>query len=115
MKNLNVIKALGVTLLIGIFVPLIYLVFTDFVHFMQELIWFDIAKTDENKLAIIPLSILGGVILSGALLINKKIMGRELSHEISSLLKDTKITPKLMVAAFIIGAISLIGGASLGP
>jgi H+/Cl- antiporter ClcA len=110
-----ILKSLLATFLISALVPLVYVVFTDLVHFMQELIWFDIAKTDENKLAIIPLSILGGIVLSGALLINKRIAGRELSHEIKDLVKDIKITPKLMLTAFIIGAISLIGGASLGP
>ncbi|MCU0667439.1 MAG: chloride channel protein [Patescibacteria group bacterium] len=109
------LKTIVTVFIVSILVPIIYLLFTNLVHYLQELIWFDIADVNNNKIVVIPLSIIGGLILSWAIMVNKNKLGRELSHDIKELTKDIKISPKLVVSAFLIGIASLVGGASLGP
>lgn len=101
---------------IGAIVACIYFIFHKSVDYLQQLIWFDIADTDENKSMILPLAIIGAVVIAITLRLFKSRGHQEIGHAISDYSAHAKqLNVRWLVQAFFIGLISLIAGASLGP
>jgi H+/Cl- antiporter ClcA len=114
MKKL--LQSLLASALIGLFVAGTYFVFHNVVTELQQYIWFDIAHTDENKAAIIPTAIIGAVLLAIVLRTFKTRGHQELGHAISDYAAHGKQLNLVWLSrAFVIGLVSLVAGASLGP
>jgi H+/Cl- antiporter ClcA len=113
MKKL--LPALLLSFITGALIAGVYQVFTVFVEEAQHFIWFDIADTETNKLAAIPVAIVGGLALAGALRFVHNKGHQEIGHTIASLLETKNIQTVWVARSLAIGAISLVAGASLGP
>jgi H+/Cl- antiporter ClcA len=114
MKKLTVI--LGSSILTGAIIAVIYFIFHNLVTELQDYIWFDVAGTDEHKLMAIPLAIAGALLLAFTLKVFKDRGHQDIGHAIKDYTAHGKqINVRWLIQVFIIGLVSLVGGASLGP
>lgn len=101
---------------IGALIAAIYFVFHNLVYTLQQYVWFDVANTDENKLMIFPVALIGGVILMAVLRLFKTKGHQEIGHAISDYSAHAnQLNVRWLIQAFFIGIVSLVAGASLGP
>ena len=102
--------------LIGALIASTYFIFHNLVTELQQFIWFDIAKTDENKLMTIPVAIAGALILATTLQLFRSRGHQEIGHAIGDYAAHgNQLSVKWLLQAFAIGLVSLVAGASLGP
>ncbi len=113
-KSPLVIIALSVFL--GVVVALLYLGFEWIASNGTNWLWNDVVQSDTNRLRVIPLALLMSVVYTIVikLVSNKRIVKPETSllDELDSIKKTSLFTVAVIL---LVGATSLIAGASLGP
>lgn len=109
------LKFAGILILLGFVNTIILLVFEWIVADGTQFIWNDIFKTNEFRLLVIPLAAVLGVVYSWVLLkFGEKRVGKV---HVGLVLDEDQIptTVKTIAIIFLIGAVGLLAGASLGP
>ena len=110
------IKYVLASIFIGAVVGFLYLVFEWVVNNGTNWLWNDLVESDTFRWRVIPLAIIMSIILSAVVLFFKKNRLQKTSTNLLDELNDikpTKISDILVI--LVIGALSLIAGASLGP
>ena len=110
------IKYVLASIFIGAVVGFLYLVFEWVVNNGTNWLWNDLVESDTFRCRVIPLAIIMSIILSAVVLFFKKNRLQKTSTNLLDELNDikpTKISDILVI--LVIGALSLIAGASLGP
>lgn len=110
------IKYVLASIFIGAVVSFLYLVFEWVVNNGTNWLWNDLVVSDTYRWRVIPLAIIMSIILSAVVLFFKKNRLQKTSTNLLDELNDikpTKISDILVI--LVIGALSLIAGASLGP
>lgn len=110
MKNIKLLLACG---LVSVLVAVTYYLFETAVHESINYIWDDLFNSEENRLVVVPLAVVLGMIYFGAQrLLDKKSEGKE-SHGLGGEKFDPSL--KALFVILLLGYFSLIAGASLGP
>lgn len=99
----------------GIIVAALYNIFINLVEKIQNYIWFDLGKTNEYAFMAIPLAIIGGIAIAGTIHFLTARGHVEYGHKITELIKAPNIDLSWTLKTLLIGGVSLIAGASLGP
>ncbi len=99
--------------LTGALVGAIYVGFTSVVEYLQHWLWFEIGQVDVIHWHTIPIAIVGAVALSCAL--KYWPQKDDVPHTIPALMASSNITWSWLVLSLIIGGLSLVAGAGLGP
>lgn len=114
MKKL--MPSLFASILTGALVALVYFIFSAVVEQLQDFIWFTLFDTAEQKIMAIPLAIAGAIILAVVLRLMAAKGHQDIGHSIAGFAAKTQdISGRWILRALIIGAVSLVAGASLGP
>lgn len=108
-------RALLAAVFSGGLVAAVYLLFTTTVDNAQEFVWFELGGVDENKIMAIPLALIGGLVMAGTLRFAKMRGHQEIGHTIPAMMGVSSVTATWLVRTLLIGFISLVAGASLGP
>lgn len=109
------LRFLLTTLFIGILNAVILVIFEFITTQGTEYLWNDFFNTDANRFSAIPVAILLSIIFSATIILFKQ---KRIGNPETDLLSDESIKPTSindLIAIFVIGAISLLAGASLGP
>jgi H+/Cl- antiporter ClcA len=102
--------------LIGLIVGFLYLGFEWLVNNGTNWLWNDVVESDEYRWRVVPLAIIMSLVLSAMIIVLHKKRVLKPSSDLLGELEDVqKTTINDIVVVLIIGALSLIAGASLGP
>lgn len=113
--NKKPFRLLFASLLTGVSIAVIYELFIGTVEHAQDFLWFSVGKTDEYKIMAIPMAVLGGLAIAAVLRVAKARGYQEIGHTISELLGHDAVTGVWVARTLVIGFVSLVAGASLGP
>lgn len=111
----NVSKIIFISLLIGFINSIIFVIFEFIVNEGTEFIWTQIFNTNLYRITVIPIAILLGILYSVTI---KQFKQKQIGNPEINLFETQKTRPvKILdlVTVFVIGAVSLLAGASLGP
>ncbi len=115
-KPTDIIRLIASSLFIGIVVGFLYLCFEWVVNNGSNWLWNDLVNSDIHRWRVIPLALIMSIIFSLVLRIfgQKRVLkpASSLLEELNDI-KKTSITK--IVVVLVIGGLSLIAGASLGP
>ena len=104
------------SLLTGASVALVYFVFSAVVDQLQDFIWFTLFDTSENKILAIPVAVCGATVLAITLKAMAAKGHQEIGHNLTGFAaKANQINLNWLMRSLLVGAVSLIAGASLGP
>lgn len=103
---------MATVILVSAFVALTYLLFEASVDIAINLIWNEWANTDEYRLLIVPLLIVLGLIFFGA---QNMLDPKAIKQQESGLGDTPKPTLTNLYKIILIGFLSMLAGASLGP
>jgi len=106
------IKLLLAIVLVGIGCALTYHVFENVVHVGIDLIWYDWFNTDTNRLLVIPLTVSLALAYFGLQHVLDKKSEAHQEHGLGDMPKPTVVS---YLKVLLLGFLSLVAGASLGP
>lgn len=114
-SNKNTVYIL-VSLVMGIIVGFLYLGFEWLVNNGSNWLWNDLVQSDTYRWRVIPLAIVMSIALTGTIVaLGKKRVLKPSSGLLDELSEIKKTSIKDITIVLIIGALSLLAGASLGP
>jgi len=115
-KTKQLLANLSIAVFMGLIVGFLYLSFEWIVNNGSNWLWNDVVQSDSYRWRVIPLAIVMSILLSGTVLFfrNKRVVKPPLSL-LDELDDVQKTSIKTIGIILVIGAVSLIGGASLGP
>lgn len=108
----KLLKIIIATILTAILVAFTYHLFEDFVHSAIDFIWLDIFNTNEKRLFVIPLSLILGLLFFG---IQELLDSKSENNDTKGLGEIPSPNIINFLKIILLGFLSLIAGASLGP
>lgn len=112
MIGMKYIKTFGLTVLLGVLVALVYLLFEQTVHHATAYVWTDLVDTNVTRWLVLPLSVLLGTLYFGLQHWLDPASEKVESHGLGA---TPKVTVANLVKILLVGFFSLLAGAALGP
>ena len=112
---MRVIQTIISSIIVGVSIGLLYAGFTLGVEYAQDLIWFDIAGADSNKIMALPVAIAGGLVMALVLKLTKQLKPVSLKHTEIDDVPESMLALRPLMMVLAVGFLSLVAGASLGP
>ncbi|OGL37080.1 hypothetical protein A3E49_03205 [Candidatus Saccharibacteria bacterium RIFCSPHIGHO2_12_FULL_49_19] len=110
------LKLVGVSLICGALVPIIFTSFEFLVKDGTEYLWNDVFNTDQVRWGVIPLAIVLSIVFSATLkMLTQKRLIKPKLDPLEKEKSDELVTLQSMGVIFVVGVASLMAGASLGP